>query len=147
MFVNQFNNDISKDLKINSPKILLVSSREPVPIEIKKKVIDRAKKICEYKRCRENKHLEFHHKNFKNNDNSSSNIELLCPRHHRIRHIEKARKIVGYDIITGQKTISHAKKPKKTTTKRKAFKKPIKKQRTPPKKNSRNILNKTIDNF
>ena len=143
---DQFINDILKDSKTNSPKTPVVSSHEPVPIEIKKKVIDRAKKICEYKGCRENKFLEFHHKNLKNNDNSTSNIELLCPRHHILRHIEKTRKTISYDILTGQKITRNSKKPKKTT-KRKTFKKPIKKRRTPHKKTSRYILNKTLDNL
>ena len=38
--------------KIKTTQIQGVSSREPVRIEIKKKVIDRAKKICEYPKCR-----------------------------------------------------------------------------------------------
>ena len=146
MISNQFNNETQKKPNINSPKTPVVSSHEPVPIEIKKKVIDRAKKICEYKGCRENKFLEFHHKNLKNNDNSTSNIELLCSRHHILRHIEKTRKTISYDILTGQKITRNSKKPKKTT-KRKTFKKPIKKRRTPHKKTSRHILNKTLDNL
>ncbi len=144
---NQINSDNPNLPKINPPKILIISSHEPVPIEIKKKVIDRAKKICEYPKCREKKYLEFHHKNMKNNDNSASNISLLCPRHHRIRHIEKTRKTITYDILTGQKITRHAKKPKKKTTKRKTFKKPTSKRRTLRKKNSRYILNKTFDDL
>jgi hypothetical protein len=121
MVRNQFSIDIPKFPKIITPEIPRVSSREPVRIEIKKKVIDRAKKICEYPRCKEKEFLEFHHKNMKNNDNRATNIELLCPKHHRKRHSEKIRKTVSYDIVTGQKIIRLAKKPKKKTTKRKRF--------------------------
>ena len=114
MVRNQFNIDIEipKLPKIKTTKIPGVSSREPVRIEIKKKVIDRAKKICEYPSCREKVFLEFHHKNMKNNDNRASNIKLLCPKHHRMRHSEKIRKTVCYDIVTGQKITRFAKKPK-----------------------------------
>ncbi len=151
MVRNQFNIDIEipKSPEIKPPKLLgitVVSSREPVPIEIKKKVIDRAKKICEYLRCKEKELLEFHHKNMKNNDNRASNIELLCPKHHRMRHSEKIRK-TGYDIITGQKITRFTKKPKKKTTKRKTFKKPILKRKTLRKRNSKNIWNKTFDDL
>jgi len=147
MVRNQFNIDIEipKLPKIKTSKILGitgVSSREPVPIEIKKKVIDRAKKICEYPRCKEKEFLEFHHKNMKNNDNRASNIELLCPRHHRMRHSEKIRKTVGYDIVTGQKITRFAKKPK-----RKTFMKSISKRKTLRKKNSKNIWNMTFDDL
>ena len=132
MVRNQFNIgiEISKLPKIKTTKIPKVSSREPVRIEIKKKVMDRAKKICEYPGCKEKVFLEFHHKNMKNNDNRASNIELLCSKHHRMRHSEKIRKTVGYDIVTGQKIICLAKKSKKKTTKRKTFKKSISKQKT-----------------
>jgi hypothetical protein len=132
MVRNQFNIDIEnpKLPKIKTTKIPGFSSREPVRIEIKKKVIDRAKKICEYPRCKEKVFLEFHHKNMKNNDNRASNIELLCSKHHRMRHSEKIRKIVGYDVVTGQKIIRLVKKSKKKITKRKTFKKSISKWKT-----------------
>jgi hypothetical protein len=106
-----FNNPERQKTKI--PKInrsIAVSSREPVPIKIKKKVIDRAKKNCEYPHCREKKTLEFHHKNLKNNDNRASNIELLCPYHHIKKHREKNRKTISYDIITGEKKVHFVKK-------------------------------------
>ena len=149
MVRNQFNIgiEISKLPKIKTTKIPKVSSREPVRIEIKKKVIDRAKKICEYPRCKEKVFLEFHHKNMKNNDNRASNIELLCSKHHRMRHSEKIRKTVGYDIVSGQKIIRLAKKSKKKTTKRKTFKKSISKWKTFRKKNSKNIWNVTFDDL
>jgi len=147
MISNQFNDDIYKIQKTKTPKIPVLSSNEPVPIEIKKKVIDRAKKICEYKGCKEKSHLVFHHKNLKNNDNSTSNIELLCPRHHISRHIEKTRKTISYDIITGQKTTGLSKKPNRAKTKRKTFKIPRSKRKNHNKKNPRRILNKTFDNF
>jgi hypothetical protein len=149
MVRNQFNIDIEipKPQKIKTTKIPKISSREPVRIEIKKKVIDRAKKICEYPRCKEKVFLEFHHKNMKNNDNRASNIELLCSKHHRMRHIEKIRKTVVYDIVTGQKIIRLAKKSKKKTTKRKTFKKSISKRKTFRNKNSKNIWNVTFDNL
>jgi len=150
MIRNQFNSNIPDLPKINPAKLpgnTKVSSHEPVPIEIKKKVIDRAKKICEYPKCKENKHLEFHHKNMKNNDNSASNIELLCPKHHRMRHIEKIRKTVCYDILTGQKITRLVKRPKKKETKRKTFKKSIQKRKTLRKKNLKNTLNKTFDDL
>ena len=121
--------------KIKTTKNPRFSSREPVRIEIKKKIIDRAKKICEYPRCKEKEFLEFHHKNMKNNDNRASNIELLCSKHHRMRHSKKIRKTVGYDIVTGQKIIRLTKKSKKKTTKSKTFKKSISKRKTFRKKN------------
>ena len=123
--------------KIKTTRIPGVSSREPVRIEIKKKVIDRAKKICEYPKCREKEFLEFHHKNMKNNDNRASNIELLCPKHHRMRHSEKIQKTVGIDIVSGQKIIRLAKKPKRKTIKRKTLGKKI----------SKNICNVTFDDL
>jgi hypothetical protein len=83
----------------------------------------------------------------KNNDNRASNIELLCSKHHRMRHSEKIRKTVVYDIVTGQKIIRLAKKSKKKTTKRKTFKKSISKRKTFRKKNSKNIWNVTFDNL
>jgi hypothetical protein len=149
MVRNQFNIDIEipKLSKIKTTKIPGVSSREPVRIEIKKKVMDRAKKICEYPRCKEKVFLEFHHKNMKNNDNRASNIELLCSKHHRMRHSEKIRKTVGYDIVTGQKIIRLTKKSKKKTTKSKTFKKSISKRKTFRKKNSKNIWNVTFDDL
>ena len=151
MVRNQFNIDIEipKLPKITPkiPGITGVSSREPVPIEIKKKVIDRAKKICEYPRCKEKEFLEFHHKNMKNNDNRASNIELLCTKHHRMRHSEKIQKTFGYDIVTGQKITRFEKKPKKKTTKRKTFKKSISKRKTLRKKNSKSIWNTTFDDL
>ena len=83
----------------------------------------------------------------KNNDNRASNIELLCPKHHRMRHIEKIRKIVSYDIVTGQKITRFAKKPMKKTTKRKILKKSISKRKILSKKNSKNIWNMTFDDL
>ena len=83
----------------------------------------------------------------KNNDNRASNIELLCPEHHRMRHSEKIRKTVGYDIVTGQKITRLTQKPKKKTTKRKTFKKHKSKRKTLHKKNSKSIWNTTFDDF
>ena len=81
--------EIQQSPKIKSckiPRIIRISSHEPVPVEMKKKVLDRAKRACEYPKCKENKLLQFHHKNLKNTDNRASNIELLCPNHHRSGH-------------------------------------------------------------
>ncbi|MBN2603637.1 MAG: HNH endonuclease [Candidatus Thermoplasmatota archaeon] len=143
-------NRFSGDVEIpEPPKIKIlggmeVSSREPVPIEIKKKVLDRAKRICEYPKCKEKEFLEFHHKNLKNSDNRASNIELLCPKHHRKRHSEKIKKTVGYDILSGEKITRLKTKPRKKASARKTGKKSTSKRKTLRKKGSKHIRNMTI---
>jgi len=100
-----------------------VSSRERVPTDTKNNVRKRARNTCEYPRCKEKEFLEFHHIDMRNNNNRLSNIELLCPKHHRKRHSEKIRKVVGKDWITGEKKTRLVRKPvkksKKKTTKKK----------------------------
>ena len=125
--------EIPRSPKIKSsktPRTIRVSSHEPVPVEMKKKVMDRAKRICEYPKCKENKLLQFHHRNLKNTDNRASNIELLCPNHHKKRHSEKTRKTVSYDILTGEKITRFSTKPKKKISIRKPGKKSVFKQKT-----------------
>jgi hypothetical protein len=120
MVKNQFDFDI-KLPKIKLPKVVIpklkgldfkISSREPLPAKVKNDVRERAKNICEFRGCPYKENLVFHHINMKNNDNRKSNIELLCRNHHAIRHNEKIRKIVGYDMFTGKKITRLVKKPK-----------------------------------
>ncbi len=103
-----------KPFKIKPKKINLsfgkASSREPLPAKIKNKVKDRGNNICEYRNCNHKQNLHFHHKNMKNSDSRVSNIELLCPNHHAVRHDQKIRKVVNKDPIMGTKTTRLVKK-------------------------------------
>lgn len=116
-----------KPIKIKPVKLAKVtmwgktSSREPVPGKIKRNVKERARYTCEYSGCDYKEDLQFHHINMKNWDNRASNIELLCPNHHKKRHNKKIRKVISENILTGEKktrlvTKSKNKKPKKKTS-------------------------------
>jgi len=107
---------------------LAYSSREPIPADKRKKVRERAGNKCEV--CHKKPYavtLEFHHKNMKNSDNRLSNLQLLCPTHHRQKHGRVRRKV--YRDALGREYYSRQvkKKPKTTRTKRKRRKSPIEK--------------------
>jgi hypothetical protein len=81
---------------------LKYSSREPIPADKKRKVREKAGNKCEV--CRKKPYrvtLEFHHKNMKNDDNRPSNLQLLCPTHHKQKHAQARRKV--YRDIMGRK--------------------------------------------
>ena len=95
------------------------SSREPIPAEMKNKVRERAGNKCEV--CHKKfVTLEFHHINMKNSDNHLSNLQLLCPNHHRLKHLKKRRVVTSRDGLgrpVGTRLVSKSKitnrKPKK----------------------------------
>ena len=132
-----------KLLNVNIPKVEIpklkgldykISSREPLPAKVKNAVKERAKNICEYRGCKYKENLQFHHIDMKNSDNRKSNIELLCPNHHAKRHSDKIRKIIGYDILTGENITRLVKKPnKKKTTKKKPKKRKTTRKKSSPK--------------
>jgi 5-methylcytosine-specific restriction endonuclease McrA len=98
-------------------KILGYSSREPIPADKKKAVLERAGNRCEV--CGEKPYgttLEFHHKNMKSSDNRLSNLQLLCPNHHRFKHSRK-RRVCRTDAL-GRETSRLVKKTTKTTRKK-----------------------------
>jgi len=117
------------DLKSTKKDLGLVySSREPIPADRRKRVKERAESKCEV--CHEKPYrvtLEFHHKNMKNSDNRLSNLQLLCPTHHRQKHARARRKV--YRDRLGRKYYSRLvkKRPKTTETKGKRRKSPIEK--------------------
>jgi len=94
--------------KIKSPKIkgfefsISKEGRVRIPAKRKKQVYEKYKHTCAYHRCKEKRILDIHHKNMKAHDNRLANLELLCPTHHRKRHEEKYRKVVGRDMFTGK---------------------------------------------
>ena len=110
------------------------SSREPVPAAKKKAVRERAKNTCQYPRCKrkdlqQGVRLVFHHKNQRNHNNRLSNLELLCPTHHAVRHAQKGLK-KSRDILGGETKRLVKKKPKKKTVKKRVRRK-TKKQFNP----------------
>jgi hypothetical protein len=118
-----------KPLKLpRLPKLplgLRYSSREPIPAKKKQEVRERARNKCEV--CHKKPYcvtLEFHHKNMKNNDNSLSNLQLLCPNHHKQKHASARRKY--YRDILGREYYSRLvkripeKKSRKGPTKKRA---------------------------
>lgn len=97
-------------------------TREPIPAKLKNEVRKRAGNKCEYPKCtiRESSGvtLQFHHKDFRNNHNSLSNIELLCATHHGVRHKESSvRRVYIRDALgrrIGSKIVKKHKKRKKS---------------------------------
>jgi len=101
-----------------------MSTRESVPAAKKKQILERAKNTCEYRGCNHKLNLQFHHKNMKNSDNRVSNIELLCPNDHALRHSQKKVKVISENPITGKrKTRLVKRKTTKKTTKTRRKKK------------------------
>ena len=95
----KFDKKMKKNEKILFKKLYGYSKREPIPAKRKHEVEARVIKkygriVCEQcgKKPR-NVTLEFHHINMKNSDNRVSNIQLLCPNHHRGKHGKKRRKV------------------------------------------------------
>ena len=93
-------------------KMLGYSSREPIPADKKRAIIERAGNKCEV--CHKKLPgvpLEFHHKNMKNDDNRLSNLQLLCPNHHRRKHTIARWKV--YRDVLGNPIASRIIKKKK----------------------------------
>ncbi len=63
--------------------------RVPIKLSIKRDILARQKQRCG--RCGKlfGRAIDFHHKNFKKNDNRPSNIIALCPTCHREIHIKQ----------------------------------------------------------
>ena len=75
--------------------------REPISAPLKKKVLARAKNVCEHVGCRiKNSEikLQMHHKNMNNDDNRLVNIIALCPNCHWLKHKNK-KKISKRDAL------------------------------------------------
>ena len=109
--------------KIKRPKSNSIfskaSSRERVPAKKKDAVRERARNTCEFRGCNHKTNLHFHHKNMKADDNRVSNLELICPNHHAVRHTKKIRKVVYEDRMMG---VKKTRLTKKTNKKKKAKK-------------------------
>ena len=111
---------IAKDLKFSISK----EGRIRIPAKRRHEVEEKCHYKCHYPKCTipfKSHLLHYHHINMKNNDNRLSNLELLCPTHHSLKH-QKAfrRKITRWDIYKGTQTTSRLikKKPKITTKRR-----------------------------
>ena len=65
--------------------------RIPIKLSIKRDILAKQKQRCGNRKCRKTfgRAIEFHHKNFKKNDNRPSNIIALCPTCHREIHMKK----------------------------------------------------------
>lgn len=103
-------------------KMLGYSSREPIPADKKRAIMERAGNKCEV--CHKKPRgvpLEFHHKNMKNDDNRLSNLQLLCPNHHRQKHTKARRKV--YRDVLGNPITSRIIRKKKKGAPRKGYKK------------------------
>ena len=112
-----------KPVKISSPKIpsartmlprkrdiqRVISNkriREPISAALAKKVLTRAKNTCEHKGCRVKNSefkLQFHHKDMRNDNNTLSNIIVLCPNHHWLIH--KNNKVMATRDVLGNRVL------------------------------------------
>ncbi|MBU3905362.1 MAG: hypothetical protein KJ906_04420 [Nanoarchaeota archaeon] len=101
------------------------SGRKPLSAKKKKAVKRKAGSKCQYRGCNQRVNLHNHHKDMNSSNDRASNIELLCPNHHAVRHTKKRRKYIGTNMMTGVRKTRLIKKPKKTVkkkTKRKVMK-------------------------
>jgi 5-methylcytosine-specific restriction endonuclease McrA len=99
-------------------RILGYSSREPIPADKKRAVRERARNKCEV--CHKKPYgvtLEFHHKNMRNSDNRLSNLQLLCPNHHRLKHSRARRKVTTDELGRTHSRIVKKKQQTKSKTK------------------------------
>jgi hypothetical protein len=85
--------------------------RVPVKAELRKKVYKKCNDKCHYPRCVikntnvYGKVLQIHHIDMNNTHTFLSNLELLCPTHHKIKHNIKFRKIITTgNIMNGFRT-------------------------------------------
>ncbi len=91
--------------------------REPIKASIKKLVDVRVKKkhgrlVCE--KCKSKPRgvtLQYHHKNMKNYDNTSSNIMLVCPNCHTILH-NKVKTHIHRDLFGNKTRVTRVRKKK-----------------------------------
>ena len=98
---------IAQQVKISISK----EGRVPVKSELRNKVYKKYKDKCHYPRCIIKdtniwgKVLQIHHVDMNNMHTYLSNLELLCPTHHKIRHNIKFRKVVTRgNILNGFRT-------------------------------------------
>lgn len=85
--------------------------RVPVKADLRKKVYAKYHNKCNYPKCIINdtnyggKVLQIHHIDMDNTHTYLSNLELICPTHHKIRHNEKFRKTIKKgNFLNGFKT-------------------------------------------
>lgn len=60
--------------------------REPIPSDVRKKVLKRANNCCQIDCCDEKDVLDIHHIDNENSNNKIENLVVLCPTHHRKVH-------------------------------------------------------------
>jgi hypothetical protein len=110
------------NLKISTPKLkgfefnISKEGRIRIPAKRRDEVYKKCNNKCKYPKCKEKEILDIHHINMNARDNRLKNLILLCPTHHRKRHQEKFRKVVGTDFLTGRKRKKLVKKKSKTKT-------------------------------
>ena len=120
--MNQFEKRFKKAILGSISK----EGRVRIDAEKRNAIYKRAKGKCEIKGCKYKGVCHIHHINMRNNNNSLSNLELLCPNHHTERHSkQRIKRYSSYDIIEGYKIRKRLvkKKPKVKKAKRKTRKK------------------------
>lgn len=65
--------------------------RTPIPIDVQRQVIGRAKNRCQWEWCQIKGNLELHHMDGNPSNHKINNLIYLCPNHHQDAHDHKAR--------------------------------------------------------
>ncbi len=88
--------------------------REPVLKILRRKALEKANFKCQWKGCnvKNEKLLDIHHKNMRNDDNRISNFMVLCPTHHRLWHQENEA-VVKRDPLGNRIVVKIKRKPVK----------------------------------
>ena len=81
-------------------------SRPSIPAELRRSVEVEAGHCCAIKECNEHTYLEIHHIDENRGNNSSSNLILLCDKHHKMAHAKVIDRKALHEyksILTGSK--------------------------------------------
>lgn len=80
---------------------MYASSRPTIPMEIQRAIKVEAGHRCAVRDCNEHTYLEIHHINENRNDNSQSNLILLCNKHHKMARsgIIDRKSLYAYKVL------------------------------------------------
>lgn len=75
----------------NSVTVINKPRRTPIPIDMQRQVIGRAKSRCQWEGCKRYGSLEIHHIDGQPSNHRLHNLVYLCPNHHQDAHDRRAR--------------------------------------------------------
>ena len=78
------------------------NKRTPIPIDVQRQVIGRAKSRCQWEWCKRHGSLEIHHIDGKPSNHRLNNLIYLCPNHHQDAHDRRARTWQIHDWAKGK---------------------------------------------